>query len=76
MTHRQGQGIGGVIGPGDLSEAQDVPGQLHHLAFFRLAIAHHRLLHLAGGVLINRQALLGNAEQDHPSGMALSLIHI
>ena len=63
------QGVS-VIGPGDLSEAQDVPGQLHHLAFFRLSVTGYGQLDLGGRVLIEWNSAVLRCAEDHASAVS------
>ena len=44
-------------------------GHVHHLALFRLAVPHHRLLDLGGGVFVDGQPQFGRGHQDHPPGL-------
>ena len=64
-----GQSIGGVVRLWHRGHAQHAAGHLHHLELFRLAVAHHGLLHLGGGVLRRGVALLGAGAQDHTPGL-------
>ena len=69
MADGQGQGVGGIVGPGDLLHVQQALGHQHHLTLFRLAVAHHRLFHLHGGILEHGHPQLFGGQQDHPPAM-------
>ena len=69
MAQGQGQGVRGVVGPGDGFQVQQAAGHVHHLALFRLAVAHHRHLHLGGGVLVERDPALFRRVQQHAAGV-------
>lgn len=65
-----GQGIGGIVRLGDLLQPQHDAGHLHHLLFDRLAVSHHQLLDLHGGVLVGGNAFFPGSQQDHPTAWA------
>ena len=69
MAQGQGQGVRGVVGPGDGFQVQQAAGHVHHLALFCLAVAHHRHLHLGGGVLVERDPALFRRVQQHAAGV-------
>ena len=69
VTQGDGHRIGGVVGLGDGRQLQDALGHVHDLVLFRLAVAHHRLLHLGGSVLEDLHPQLGSGGQDDPSGL-------
>ena len=66
MADGDGQSVGGVVGPGDLLHAQQPLGHEHHLPLVRAPVAHHRLLHLHGGVLEDGDPQFFRRQEDNP----------
>ena len=69
MAQGDGHRVGGVIRFGNGLQVQQTAGHFHDLPLLRLAVAHHRLLHLAGGVLVDGHAPALGGEQDHAPGL-------
>ena len=65
MRDGHGQCIGGIVRLGHRGQMQHQAHHFHHLFFHGLAIAGERLLHLHGGVFINRHPALRRRQQDH-----------
>ena len=69
VTDGNRQGIGSIVRLGDLLQPQQNAGHLHDLLLDGIAIAHHRLLDLHGGVFIGGHALFPGSQQDHAPGL-------
>ena len=65
----QRQRVGRIVRLGYRRQAQQDAGHLHHLLFFRLAVAHHRLLDLHGRVFAHLHPALGACQQDDAPGL-------
>ena len=69
MADGNGQGIGGVIGPGCFRQFQQPLGHIHDLPLLRLAVAGDGHLHLPRRVLKQRDAAPLRGAQQHPTAM-------
>ena len=66
MADSERKRIRRVIRPRELGQMQDIFGHLHHLPFFRVAVADHRHFDLIGRIGNRVQALLCKRKQDDP----------
>ena len=67
MTDGDRQGVGGVVGAGDLVQAQQ---ELHHALYLilgRIAITGHRLFDFGRFILLDGQPGIGQGQQGHPT---------
>ena len=69
MAQGDGHCVGRVVRLGHSCQMEQPSRHVHHLAFFRLAVPHHSLLHLGGCVFIHGDPQLGCGHEDDASGL-------
>ena len=69
MAQGDGDGVGGVIGLGQLVQPEQALCHVHDLTLGGVAVAHHRLLDLGGLVGGDLQPRLADGQQNHPPAL-------
>ena len=69
MTEGDCHRVRRIIRLGDGGKVEDPLGHVHDLTLFCLAVAHYRLLDLAGGVFKDVDPQLGGGHQNDPTGL-------